>query len=444
MIKVIQLIAAAWLLVVAAFFYGVKATENGWWPYPLLQEFEDFVSGHEEEGTTLTEKVANDLGLVPARHLVPTPPLEQFNSAYGFLDVPTRDRRGKPVVFLSPAAPPGYRLIYGVFDFTDHLHGAILIGPDGKVERVWQISQENLEWPSPQDDNVFPHGVEILADGSLIVAYDHGTSLTRYDWCGNEEWRLKGGFHHSVELLDQDSLWVWGNEGRASQFGEYMHQVRTADGEIVRTATILDTIDANPGIDIFGVRQADYEQGSRWVMGGGDPFHPNDVDPLPAGFSDAYPRFQTGDLLISLRSLNLLYVVDPATLEVKWWRQGITRRQHDPDWNARGTITVFDNNMHRDHSHIIEIDPETFETRRLIDGRDHDFYSWHRGKHQLLESGHVLVTSSAQGRVFEVAPDGSLTFDFLNLYTPDQGALVVSEARYLPMNYFEELPVCDR
>jgi hypothetical protein len=134
--------------------------------------------------------------------------------------------------------------------------------------------------------------------------------------------------------------------------------------------------------------------------------------------------------------------MNPETLKVKWWRQGLTRRQHDPDWNAKGTITVFNNNMHREYSNILEIDPVTMESKVLVDGRKYDFYSSARGKHQFLPGGGVLITSTLQGWVFETDSDGNVVFEFINTYEDGEN-LVVSEARFLPLDFFEELPECD-
>lgn len=438
-----QILALCWLLGLGALYLGMEAAEHRWWPYMFVKDVEAFVAGHEEEDTTLAEKVQNDLGLLPARHFVPPPDLSNISSGYGFIEVPVNSRRGKPVVFLAENAPRGYRVVYGVFDLDSGLHGVILLDPDGKVMNVWNVTQEGNPWSNYPDENVFPHGFVILKDGSIITAFDESSILTRYDYCGNELWRVPGNFHHSIEIGEDNTIWTWGSPEGEVIIGNNVHQVRVSDGETLQRFSIYDMIEANLDIDVFGLRQLDDKDGSTWVSGGGGAFHQNDVDPLLPEFADAYPAFEAGDLLLSLRSINLILVVEPETQKIKWWRVGLTRRQHDPDWNNRGTISVFDNNMHRGHSRIVEIDPETMDYRTVVAGEDYDFYSWHRGKHQELPTGHMLVTSAAQGRAFEVAPDGQITFDFLNLYTPEHGALALSEARFLPPDYFEELPTCD-
>jgi hypothetical protein len=434
--RTLSILALSWLIFLAAFAGGVVTAERKTWPYPLIQEWLAFIAGHAEERTTLGQKLQNDLGLAPARHLVTPAALAHPDAAYRPLSgIPLRDRRAPPRVYLDPAAPRGYRVIVGTFDMTEGLHGAVLLDPDGAVQRVWPLSQQNVAWPHEPDTNVFPHGFAILPDGAVIAAFDSGASLVKYDYCGREQWRLKGLFHHSITLDGAGNLWTWGR-------GEHLKQVRVADGRIVRSFTIPEIMQANPEIDIFGIRQQDDGKRSKWAKGGGGRFHANDIDPLPAERAARFPGFVAGDLLISVRSINLVFVLDPDSLKVKWWRQGLTRRPHDADWSPRGVITIYDNNMHRKPSRIVEVDPATMTSRVLVDGARHDFYTWHRGKHQELPGGHMLITSPQQGRVFEVASDGAVTFDFHNFYDDGKRSLVVSEGLFLPPDYFRELPSC--
>ncbi|MCP4666641.1 MAG: hypothetical protein GY849_09755 [Deltaproteobacteria bacterium] len=435
-IGMVRLIALCWLVFIVAFLTGLYVYGKKIWPYPIVKEFEEFVAGHSEEKTTLAQKIANDLGNKPTRHMalfkIKSSDADKYKELNG---LSLKQRRKNPKIFLSDDAPRGYRLIFGIFDFRKHLCGAVLLDPKGHVARVWQTSQADVDWDHRPDSNVFPHGFNISPDGSIVAAYDGGNSLIKYDGCGRIIWRKKGGFHHSIEFEGEDAIWVWGADS--------LLKIDYETGEHIKVFSLEKVMKANPEIDIFGIRQKDGAESSTWIKGGGGKWHANDIDPLPKELERYYPGFNAGDLLVSLRSPNLVFVMDQNNLKVKWWRQGLTRRQHDPDWNKRGTITIFNNNMHRGYSNILELHPVTFESKVMVDGSKYNFYARIRGKHQVLPNGGILITSSDQGRVFEVDKDGNMTFEFINVYGENNEALAVSEALFLPVDFFKELPQCN-
>ena len=99
---------------------------------------------------------------------------------------------------------------------------------------------------------------------------------------------------------------------------------------------------------------------------------------------------------------------------------------------------VLNNRMSRDFSEVITIDPDTFDKTVVLDGRKHEFYTRIRGKIQLLDNGALLVTSTQQGRAFEVNHDGDVVFELVNLKPGDEATnYVISELRWLPRDYFD-------
>jgi hypothetical protein len=357
-----------------------------------------------------------------------------------------------PVVRADQAAlarASGWRVLVGGFvidgEFT---HAALALSPELEVVKVWKLSEKDIQGQEPLPPfRKYIHGFAILKDGSVIFSFDDGVSLQRFDACGRRIWSTGGSFHHAV-TLDEDEKFVWTLRVELADkklVHETVVKVATATGEIVRRITMEDIIAANPTLHILDIREHDrnfvWENENRRNTSEellDDPFHLNDVEPLPAAIADRFEGFEAGDLLLSARSLNLVFVVDPDTLEVKWWRIGAWRRQHDPDWQPTGEITVFDNRMSLDYSRIVGVVPASQSTRVVFDGRSADFYSRIRGKHQITKAGNLLITSAQQGRVFEVEPNGQVVLEILNPKPgSDEFNYPMSEAIWLPSDAFD-------
>ena len=332
------------------------------------------------------------------------------------------------------ARASGWRILVGGFRLDGELQDAALVlSPELEVVKMWRLLEKDIPGTEPRSPyGKFAHGFALLKDGSIVFGFDNGVALQRFDACGRRIWATVGKFDHAVSLDDSERF-IWTLED-----SEEIVKVATSDGAIARRISMADIAAANPTIDILAVRQQDFDRGNdnsrnvpaKWLD---DPFHLNDVEPLPASIAKAFAGFQAGDLLVSARSLNLIFVLDPDTLKVRWWQSGSWRRQHDPDWQPTGEITVYDNRMNRAYSRIVSIVPSSLEARVVFDGRANDFYSRIRGKHQLTAAKTLLITSPQQGRVFELERDGHLVFEMLST-RPGRGEFnyPLSEAIWLP------------
>ena len=168
-----------------------------------------------------------------------------------------------------------------------------------------------------------------------------------------------------------------------------------------------------------------------------DPFHFNDVEPLTAAMASAFPQFAAGDLLISSRTLNALFVLDPKTLHIKWYVVGATLGQHDPDWEPDGTISVFNNRIDRGSSQIVSIDPKTGARTVLLDGAKIGFYSRIRGRHMHSASGNLVIASPQQGESFEVNPAGKVVMQYADMGPAGTNLnLTMTELTWLPPDTF--------
>jgi Arylsulfotransferase (ASST) len=141
--------------------------------------------------------------------------------------------------------------------------------------------------------------------------------------------------------------------------------------------------------------------------------------------------------MLSLRNLNLVMVIDPATEAVRWTQTGPWIRQHDPDFLPDGRIMIFDNR--RDESgkqvfggsRILTIDPVTRDVQTLYEGsKEAPFFSNVKGKQQLLANGDVLITEAERGRTFEVAPNGRMVWSYISRFDDHHVAKISDSKRY--------------
>ncbi|MGB0749341.1 MAG: arylsulfotransferase family protein, partial [Magnetospiraceae bacterium] len=362
-------------------------------------------------------------------------------SLEGFEPVPAAKGIGVEGVLMradTAAMAQGWRLLAGAFSIDGELeNAALLLSPELKIVKRWILDEipAGGEDPRPKHGK-FVHGIALLPDASLIYTFDGSVSLQRVDRCNRRLWSIPGHYHHAV-TLDETAETVW-----AFDTYDSLVRVRASDGKILQRTPVSAIIAANPAIDILEIRKAhadDHDINSRNTQGTwmDDPTHMNDADPLPSALASAFPQFAPGDLLISARSLNLVFVMDPETLAVKWWRSGWVQRQHDPDWMPSGEIMVFDNRLSRDHSDIVAINPQTFAHRVLFDGSAAGFYSRIRGKHQLTDNGHLVITSSQQGWAFELDATGQRVFEVMNTKPgSDTTNFAISEMTWFPPDSF--------
>ena len=171
--------------------------------------------------------------------------------------------------------------------------------------------------------------------------------------------------------------------------------------------------------------------------------HVNDIEELQSDLADRFPQFVAGDLLLSLRDLNLIMLVDPTSEEVRWYQTGPWIRQHDPDFQATGTITIFNNNSDDTKkgdvfggSNIMEIHPQSGKsTIKYGTDQKQIMFTNIRGKHQVLDNGNILITEFSGGRVFEVNSRGDIVWEFVNRFDEDEIVEVADAIRY-PEDYF--------
>ncbi len=411
--KLIFFVSALFL----AFAYGVGVMQFQLFPYRTVVIALDTL-------VDLRENWRNDLGLAPTRHLrqVDNPATRPINPQEPMTAVTVRN---------AERMQPGLTFMSSIFSDQSTNIAARLIAEDGTVINQWDVFYTQLypdrKYANPDaaridapatDWNVFLHGIVALPDGSIIFNFDGGQTLVRMDRCGDVMWKIDQNYHHSVDLTERDTVW--------SPDGNWAVEVGI-DGQEIRRIDLLHMIrEHNDLLGTLEVQHPDIE----------DRYHLNDLEELPSAIADAFPLFEAGDVVLSMRENNLILVFDPDTQEVKWWQNGPWHRQHDPDFLPDGRIGIFDNRMFHDWSRILIIDPVTREIETVYKADPPEaFYTEIRGKQQFLDNGNVLITEAERGRVFEVAPDGEIVWEFINMFDPNYAGVISKAIRYDP-TYF--------
>lgn len=378
----------------------------------------------------------------------------------------------EPTPFLQPARRPGEGvtvnqvgddgaliLIAGFFEGNNQLR---LIRRDGSVVARWPVRFSEL-FPDPDhipegsrpatDWNIETHGALALRDGSVLFNFEYG-GLVKLDRCGRVVWTLAHPTHHSIERAEGGGFWVPGRRHVRSDtdrltpfeppYDEDLVLHVSADGEVLSEFSVPQLMFDNGMEPILTANGFYYGLKADWDQ---EIVHLNKVAELSAELATAFSAFEAGDLALSLRLYNLILIVDPETRQVKWHQTGPWRRQHDPQFNADGTITVFNNNVYPKpvasaddaeayRSNILRIDPASREVEIAFGARaGQEMLTVHRGKHEVLEGGGFLITEAEGGRVIETDGSGAIVWEYSNRYDAENIAEITG-ARLYPEGYF--------
>jgi len=158
--------------------------------------------------------------------------------------------------------------------------------------------------------------------------------------------------------------------------------------------------------------------------------HVNTVQAIPANkwYDQGDQRFKPGNVMISPRSLDTVYLIHRDTKEVVWEYTGDyfggLSGQHEPHvipkgLPSEGNVLIFDNGAspwkdlgHAGKSYVLEVNPITKEVVWVYD-KGLDFHATYTSSAQRLTNGNTLVCESAGKRVFEVTPDKEIVWEYV-------------------------------
>ena len=296
-----------------------------------------------------------------------------------------------------------------------------------------------------KNDNLYkwPHGLIIEDEKFVYFNFDGGNSISKKDLCGKTIWTIAGNFHHLMSL-NKDYIWALKKEYNGDyDIAEKFVKINKFSGKIISSFNVNDLIVANQPNDYFSIKQRDLS--SIWEY---EPFHFNDIDVLNEEYSKYFDNFKEGDLMISSRSLNSVFVVDPNDLIIKKILFGLTRRQHDPDWN-KGFISIYDNQTEWKNgkrflkSRIVKLNE--FNEKKIEPIKyDVEFTSDARGNHEILklrDDTYALIVSPYEGKLLFFKENKNI-FTILNKQKSD--VLPISNGKILnKKNFLNNLRLCN-
>lgn len=254
--------------------------------------------------------------------------------------------------------------------------------------------------------------IRLAEDGRLLVI---GTDnlIKEYDWDGTLGWyyQLPEGFtpHHDVAWLANGHVLVLA-QNEDEPRGDFLLEVDRSRRVVWRWA-------ASDHHDDFPTWNDTYFY----------PTHINSIRELPPNrwFDSGDDRFRPGNILVSARNLDTIFIVDRTSGEVVWSFTRRLDRQHEAVMIPKGQlgsglILVFNNglkNLHRyRRSAVMAIDPVGKGVPWRYDNRF--FYSSIAGTAEPLPNDNVLISSSQGGRVFEITPDRQIVWQWTPPYHP--------------------------
>ncbi|MCA8963469.1 MAG: aryl-sulfate sulfotransferase [Planctomycetes bacterium] len=337
---------------------------------------------------------------------------------------------GPPPITNTGRAQPGLNLVTEIRG--DALEVKVM-DLDGNAVHRWAVDWFAI-WPdaSHVPERLRPRarpgthidGAALLENGDLVFNFEH-LGLVRLDRDGAVVWRLPYQTHHSVWRGDDGNLWVCGQKERLQPlpgfpnlippFVEDTVLVVSPAGKIVGEWSVPELLRANGRQGLLCLASQDNFS----TASSGDITHLNHVEPFPAAMKPGF--FGPGDVLVSLRNINTVFVFDSKTGVMKFACTGLFVRQHDPHFVDGDTFSVFDNNnlapAAADHpqSRIVLVSAPSQAVRTYFSGSaNHPFFTPILGRHQWLANGNLLITDSCGGRAFELDRNLQVVWWYLN------------------------------
>jgi hypothetical protein len=381
----------------------------------------------------------------------------------------------------------------------------ILIDMNGNVVHHWANLCDE-EHPA----KLLPGGYAMGATGKpgRILGDKESNDLSVVDWDGNVIWTYKmAGVHHDFQREGNPvGYYVPGmdpfiDKGKTMILANLMVQNNKVSDKLLCDDVIIEV--DHDGKELFRwlasdhINEMGFDNMARIVMYrypnyamtrtpgvvGGDWIHINSISWVGPNkwYDQGDKRFNPENIIYSGRQTNTFGIIDRNTGEIVWhmgpdYESTKELRKIGPiigphhihviprGLPGEGNILIFDNggyggfgapnpsaptgvnNVKRDYSRVIELNPITFKIEWEYDAnkagsRDKvKFYSDYVSSAQRLPNGNTLITEGAFGRIFEVTPDYEIVWEYVSpYYEKTENFNLVYRAYRVPYDYVPQL-----
>ena len=291
-----------------------------------------------------------------------------------------------------------------------------LMDMDGSIRKTWTTDARKafpgiVPRGARREGARFIRAAQILPDGGIIAMFDD-IGLVRLDAASQIKWSWTGHVHHDLFLDNAGSVWTLTNakrtvpdiHGNEEVFDNLVMKI-SPDGRLERKVSILESF-----------RRSLYAAALAHLPNRADIFHANSLQVFDGSLATRSPLLRKGNVLLSLRSLDLLAILDPEESRIVWALTGQWHRQHCARVLPTGRMLLFDNlGSMRAASRVLEFDPFTQEILwRYGAAPGEELLSQSAGFVRRLPNGNTIVGESNFGRVLEVTPDHKVVWEFVN------------------------------
>jgi hypothetical protein len=308
------------------------------------------------------------------------------------------------------------------FYVSGHAPEATLIDMEGAVLHRWSY-EYRAAFPEGRPPKTHWRRAHMYENGDLLALWE-GRGLIRLNKDSDLIWKYSQKPHHDIFVTENGKIYVLARKARVipsihetEPVLEDFIDLLDENGKLLKRLSILDCIQNSDYhesvVEILQEQVASRLSLKRKLPG--DIFHTNTIEVFDGTQEGVSPVFRKGNLLISLRTPSIVAVIDPEKEKAVWVSTGIWRHQHDPFLLTNGRMLMFDNEGNQGSSRVIEFDPFSQQVFWKFEGNPPGrFHSKCCGAVQRLGNGNTLITETDNGRALEVAPDGTVVWEFVS------------------------------